>query len=498
MTSAALVKKMAGPWLELFNPYAVLLGLFYLGRLVWRRARKEAMPEAAAALSFLFTGVTWTWIFKQGASVHEYWPWYTAPFFALAALDFMGLLFRTSPRWNGLKRMGTIGLTFTLVVGTGVLSTYGRHHHPSPSHPEWSESYFLDRIEAWKWMRAHTERPQRLALHSGLLPSAGRAQYRFYANRSHRKLSLKQALSKTPIKKGDALIGIHLGTLSPKDSRKVARHWVATLDTTLMGQVLLAQRPKGESPKTTVLHSRESSSGLVSAWLSPTSPPVEWEESPILTRSFLMDLGFEERALSGIEPLLVPSIEDMNSLEEKIARHNLEVVMTPGNPPPTDWVDGLMPGWERKGLNFGKEVTLLGTKVSYRWQFGVDVRAILKVRTVPSQPWGPTLKSVRKYEHRERKESKSHPFPYWGDGEKWLPGQLIYLHRYSALPNRRSLLGVEYRFALWSGGKGKKKFPYLRPENSKSGHYVTWEPEPGEKNEWLDWIGLSWMRGGRS
>jgi len=375
-----------------------------------------------------------------------------------------------------------------MLTGAGI--SYGRHAHPAQSHPEWSDGYFRDKIEAWKWIRQHSERADKVALSSNMIPGAGRAQYRFYGNREYRKVTEKNLLASPILRGNERIIATDLNELGNVQAFQVLKQWREEMDIVMLDSILIGmKRGQGERPFQvfrSTQHARP--------WLAPTSGIFEWIESDLLRREYLLGLGETELALKDLNSFSDQAIDDSSSLRERIALFNLK--NRAGLPLPD--VATLL---ESEGIElsaepmlFGDEVSLLHASARYEWEFGVKLTFLLEVEKELTKTWKPTLKSLRTYTGKKKQEKRNRPFTLLSSSDHWKPGHLILLERYAPLPNRASLTGVEYQFALWSEGNRKKKqrSSFLRPAGKK--HYLTVYPEPETHSNSLQLLGINWMR----
>ncbi len=305
-------------WIEVsFTGFAIAIGKLALPvlclRMLVRRSELEALPLAVFAMALLQYVV-----FKQGADIHIFWPYYFAEYFAFACaglvqtvLDLARGIGRQFPRFSGVwpnYACLCVGLLLPLaILPDGLRALHYAHRSGGRfnenGHPIKPDK---DKVAALEWLTA------RMAPNTGVTLHPGMRQSLWVDWSMRRPAATVNHMPSTPATGQDRYYVADLRFMSASEQEALA----ATFSITALGTFLTVDRtePKGAFRAFDV--ARREPSFLEEYWVSSSHALRRIVPSPYLT--------WELRDRFELSPNDPPAVDPVTFEELRIA-HNIAV-----------------------------------------------------------------------------------------------------------------------------------------------------------------------------
>lgn len=451
----------AGPeWVDLLTPTLAVAGVgwaFMAARDLWRR---EFATRHAVGLAFFAVGAIWALTFKQGARIHEYWPFYAAVYFVIAAADIVD---RVTARLLALER-GSTGraMAVVFVVGAVLLQTTAglagiaqKHRHPDANNFE-SDGYRARHTVLGRWLAEHTEPDDRIAFQDEVA-GAAKFQMGFYTrrNRTLHRIDGRRTRFRPPQR---ALAVIDLRRVPQTVQGPILADWLGRHPVTVVDDFAIADlRRKVETPEIAWWTSRERPPSLLHQWLVSTAyRPSELVRDPVMEADLLRAFGYVDEAVSRYG-----AAEQMpGDLRHHVSDHNL--ARSVGlDPDPTPWLAELtgLPEGRDEPIGFGDALELLGLRSSTTGRYGVALECVYRVLEAPGDGWRPFAdRFSTPFGDGERERKRPLGVRVFPSSDRWSVGDLVFVRLY--VPLHAGHEGLAVQFGFWRpapGGRGHKQ-----------------------------------------
>lgn len=477
-------------WVDLFTPTLVSAGALWLLLVcadVWRR---RFATRHAVALVFLAVGLIWVVVFRQGARIHEYWPFYAAVYFVIAGADLAGRLWSwliaVTPGPWGRRAAGVLVVALiALQGGAGLAGVMSHHRRPDRNNFE-SDDYRYRQVVLGRWIAEHTEPADRVAFHDAIIGNT-KFQLGFYSarNRSSHKIDGRRRSFRPPRR---ALAVIDLRRAPQISLRPILEDWARHHPITVLEDFAIADlRRRVDAPEVTWLTRRERLPTPLFVWLeSSVYRPGELARDPVLEAELLRALGQDELALQRYA-----TAEAMpGDLRHRVADHNL-ARLAGLDPDPTAWLaadTGLPP--DREGpIPFGDALELVGLRGVTPGRTRYVLEAVFRVLEPPGPGWRPFADRLSRHVAEPDDERKRplgvRALPPSG---RWRAGDLAYVRIFVSLHQDHD--SFELLFGFWRpvrDKRGKKEHLVVGSERGLRVPLDGVEPLPAWP-AWMSWL----------
>ncbi len=450
----------AGPeWVDLLTPAMVVAGivwLFIAARDLWQR---EFATRHAVGLAFLSVGAIWAITFKQGARIHEYWPFYAAIYFVMAAADIVDRVTRR------LLAAGPAGVGRTLAIGfvvgavllqasAGLAGIMKKHRHPDANNFE-SDGYRARHAVLGRWLAANTDPEDRIAFQDEIAGTA-KFQMGFYTrrNRTLHRIDSRRTRFRPPQR---ALAVIDLRRVPQTVQGQLLDDWLARYPVTVVDEFAVADlRRRVETPEVSWWTSRERLPSLWHQWLeSSVYRPSELVRDHVMEAAMLRAAGHTADAVARYgEAGTMPA-----DLRHHVSDYNL--ARSAGlTPDPAPWLaeqTGLPEG-ETAPIQFGDALELRGLRSSTSGRYRVVLECIYAVVAPPGDDWRPFADRFSTPFGDEEERKRPLGVRVFPGSDRWRVGDLVYVRIHVPLHPEHE--GLAVRFGFWrpgSGGKSRKE-----------------------------------------
>lgn len=534
-TLSQVVEKSGPKWIELFTPGLLAAGIAWAAVSVWDLVRGRVGLRHGVAWVSLATGAIWVYVFRQGATIHEYWPFFAAPYFVIAGADVVergaGLLRRALGTWlrppAAARATAAVALLLVLAQATaGLAGISKRHRQPDTNNMMADGAWRHRHAVLGTWLSDHTAPDDRIAFHDDVLKA--KFQLGFYCDRRRSWHKIRSSDRRFTVSARHALAVADLRALPAQSSDAVVTDLVSRYPVTVVDDFLIARtRPeKGDkTPKAQQKRDRKTEKkrkaesqhesvrwwrseprepGLLFGWLeSVVYQPSELVRDPLLEAWLLLYTGHTDAAVTRYAA--VDTMPD--DFRHRVADHNLARAAGLTPPDPATWLGTAADAARQHeathkdadGPRLGDAATVLGWTLREQFRFGQVFEAVLRVDEPPGKGWRPFFDrygtETKTADPRRPKRSlkpRVHPDPH-----DWRAGDLVWVRTFVPLHPWHE--DVSIRFGFWRHPKRAKGKPAKKGnDHLKVGHadglsMPLLDARPQARWPWyLRWMDLRW------